>query len=159
MKGNFHVQFLGEGVAATSPPYPTLGWATTQVYPARNSPGKGQRLERDDGRRLPRGKPFFGVGPEPLQAGIISPPIADLLPCPEETGERLGIVGFEGNGFFKGDQCGRPVFLDDQKVAEPTLHLGGLGLEAHRGFVTGLGVVVPPQQARGLDQGGNKARA
>jgi hypothetical protein len=31
------VQFLGEGVAATSPPYPTLGWATTQVYPARNS--------------------------------------------------------------------------------------------------------------------------
>ena len=37
MKGNFHVQFLGEGVAATSPPYPTLGWATTQVYPARNS--------------------------------------------------------------------------------------------------------------------------
>ena len=35
MKGNFHVQFLGEGVAATSPPYPTLGWVTTQVYPAR----------------------------------------------------------------------------------------------------------------------------
>ena len=33
MKGNFHVQFLGEGVAATSPPYPTPGWATTQVYP------------------------------------------------------------------------------------------------------------------------------
>jgi len=25
-------------VAATSPPYPTLGWATTQVYPARISP-------------------------------------------------------------------------------------------------------------------------
>ena len=25
MKGNFHVQFLGEGVAATSPPYPTPG--------------------------------------------------------------------------------------------------------------------------------------
>ena len=39
MKGNFHVQFLGEGVAATSPPYPTPGWATTQVYPARISPG------------------------------------------------------------------------------------------------------------------------
>ena len=37
MKGNFHVQFLGEGVAATSPPYPTPGWATTQVYPARVS--------------------------------------------------------------------------------------------------------------------------
>jgi len=34
MKGNFHVQFLGEGVAATSPPYPTPGWGTTQVYPA-----------------------------------------------------------------------------------------------------------------------------
>ena len=26
---------LGEGVAATSPPYPTFGWATTQVYPAQ----------------------------------------------------------------------------------------------------------------------------
>ena len=38
MKGNFHVQFLGEGVAATSPPYPTPGWATTQVYPARCPP-------------------------------------------------------------------------------------------------------------------------
>ena len=38
MKGNFHVQFLGEGVAATSPPYPTPGWATTQVYPA-HAPG------------------------------------------------------------------------------------------------------------------------
>ena len=24
MKGNFHVRFLGEGVAATSPPYPTI---------------------------------------------------------------------------------------------------------------------------------------
>ena len=35
MKGNFHVQFLGEGVAATSPPYPTPGWATTPVYPAQ----------------------------------------------------------------------------------------------------------------------------
>ena len=38
MKGNFHVQFLGEGVAATSPPYPTPGWGTTQVYPARITP-------------------------------------------------------------------------------------------------------------------------
>ena len=38
MKGNFHVQFLGEGVAATSPPYPTPGWVTTQVYPARGPP-------------------------------------------------------------------------------------------------------------------------
>ena len=40
MKGNFHVQFLGEGVAATSPPYPTLGWATTQVYPAPSLPNR-----------------------------------------------------------------------------------------------------------------------
>ena len=38
MKGNFHVQFLGEGVAATSPPCPTPGWATPQVYPASVSP-------------------------------------------------------------------------------------------------------------------------
>ena len=43
MKGNFHVQFLGEGVAATSPPYPTLGWATTQVYPARITRDTGLR--------------------------------------------------------------------------------------------------------------------
>ena len=43
MKGNFHVQFLGEGVAATSPPYPTLGWATTQVYPARITRNTGLR--------------------------------------------------------------------------------------------------------------------
>jgi hypothetical protein len=35
MNGNIHVQFLGEEVAATSPPYPTPGWTTTQVYPAR----------------------------------------------------------------------------------------------------------------------------
>ena len=28
MKGNFHVQFLADGVAATSPPYPTPGSAT-----------------------------------------------------------------------------------------------------------------------------------
>ena len=41
MKGNFHVQFLGEGVAATSPPYPTPGWATTQVYPAQGTHGSG----------------------------------------------------------------------------------------------------------------------
>ena len=33
MKGNFHVQFLGEGVAATSPPYPTPGG------PGERSPG------------------------------------------------------------------------------------------------------------------------
>ena len=48
MKGNFHVQFLGEGVAATSPPYPTPGWATTQVYPARvtlGGVGDGSRLK------------------------------------------------------------------------------------------------------------------
>ena len=46
MKGNFHVQFLGEGVAATSPPYPTPGWATTQVYPAqpRSLPSGAKRF-------------------------------------------------------------------------------------------------------------------
>ena len=66
MKGNFHVQFLGEGVAATSPPYPTPGWATTQVYPARNSAkrcsdiaprssGKENRYNRETFRRNPAG--------------------------------------------------------------------------------------------------------
>ena len=34
MKGNFHVQFLGEGVAATSPPYPTGEVAIPPCYPA-----------------------------------------------------------------------------------------------------------------------------
>ena len=38
MKGNFHVQFLGEGVAATSPPYPTPRGAIPWGHPARNSP-------------------------------------------------------------------------------------------------------------------------
>ena len=37
MKGNFHVQFLGEGVAATSPPYPTPRGAIPWGHPARNS--------------------------------------------------------------------------------------------------------------------------
>ena len=48
MKGNFHVQFLGEGVAATSPPYPTPGWATTQVYPARITRDHSEPEARDD---------------------------------------------------------------------------------------------------------------
>ena len=53
MKGNFHVQFLGEGVAATSPPYPTPGWATTPVYPARcpQSPLTPRSPLRSGGRR------------------------------------------------------------------------------------------------------------
>ena len=54
MKGNFHVQFLGEGVAATSPPYPTPGWETTQVYPARGGdPDPAE--ETPTPRRRPRG--------------------------------------------------------------------------------------------------------
>ena len=48
MKGNFHVQFLGEGVAATSPPYPTPGWATTQVYPA-HTPASNPRVTAKTG--------------------------------------------------------------------------------------------------------------
>ena len=65
MKGNFHVQFLGEGVAATSPPYPTPGWATTQVYPARITPTPDytdipSRIYRhDDGPILPTVIPLF----------------------------------------------------------------------------------------------------
>src|SRR5208337_304447 len=49
MKGNFHVQFLGEGVAATSPPYPTPGWATTQVYPAFSGLGHGSNAGHSSG--------------------------------------------------------------------------------------------------------------
>ena len=51
MKGNFHVQFLGEGVAATSPPYPTPGWATTQVYPAQSSGVQARRRAGVQARR------------------------------------------------------------------------------------------------------------
>ena len=61
MKGNFHVQFLGEGVAATSPPYPTPGWATTQVYPARNSPC---RVGKEPARRA---RSSFGFPLPPLK--------------------------------------------------------------------------------------------
>ena len=52
MKGNFHVQFLGEGVAATSPPYPTPGWATTQVYPAPRPPDPEARGPRPEAPRI-----------------------------------------------------------------------------------------------------------
>ena len=47
MKGNFHVRFLGEGVTATSPPYPTLRF--------HGLPGRGcaPRLARF-GRRFRR---------------------------------------------------------------------------------------------------------
>ena len=55
MKGNFHVQFLGEGVAATSPPYPTPGWATTPVYPASQSVDPSPRSY--EGRRGTRAIP------------------------------------------------------------------------------------------------------
>ena len=33
MNGNIPVQFLGEGVTVTSPPYPTPGWETALGYP------------------------------------------------------------------------------------------------------------------------------
>src|SRR5207302_9170939 len=41
MKGNFHVQFLGEGVAATPPPYPAGGGATPRGDPARTEASAG----------------------------------------------------------------------------------------------------------------------
>ena len=41
MNGNFHVQFLGEGVAATSPPYPTprgaIPWGHPAFFPSLKS--------------------------------------------------------------------------------------------------------------------------
>ena len=44
MKGNFHVQFLGEGVAATSPPYPTPRGAIPWGDPAPIPPGARRLL-------------------------------------------------------------------------------------------------------------------
>src|SRR5215472_12167969 len=37
MKGNFHVQFLGEGVAATPPPYPAEGHGRRQMEQSQSS--------------------------------------------------------------------------------------------------------------------------
>src|SRR5208337_2901575 len=51
MKGNFHVQFLGEGVAATSPPYPTGEVAIPPCYPAGRCqavPSGGRARARPD---------------------------------------------------------------------------------------------------------------
>ncbi len=36
MNGNIHVQFLGEGVAATSPPYPTVRYGVPELRPIRS---------------------------------------------------------------------------------------------------------------------------
>src|SRR5258707_11007613 len=49
MRGNFHVQFLGEGVAATPPPYPALR-VRDGPRPARDgdrAPGRGARKSAD----------------------------------------------------------------------------------------------------------------
>ncbi len=77
MKGNFHVQFLGEGVAATSPPYPTPGWATTQVYPARLHP-RGIALRATgciQRRRIaPPASPSSPPLPSPLLPPLLLPP-------------------------------------------------------------------------------------
>ena len=51
MDGNIYVWFLGEGVAATPPPYPMPGWATTQAYPAHR-PDPSAPLEIHVGQRL-----------------------------------------------------------------------------------------------------------
>ena len=54
MKGNFHVQFLGEGVAATSPPPDPQGsnppGATRPFPPLRPRSGGRLRPRSDDGR-------------------------------------------------------------------------------------------------------------
>ena len=88
MKGNFHVQFLGEGVAATSPPYPTRGGQPPRSTrpsqdgsPPRGGPcGPGPAAERearlideDNGRMLPPGffswRPPVGA-PVPRSSGL-----------------------------------------------------------------------------------------
>ena len=50
MNGDIHVQFLGEGVAATSPPYPTV------ITPARKKPIVGQ-AGKPDSEPCQAGKP------------------------------------------------------------------------------------------------------
>src|SRR5208283_1359997 len=56
-----HVQLLGEGVAATSPPYTTPGWATTQVYPARITRHRITR-EKMNRHRITRVAPDLPTG-------------------------------------------------------------------------------------------------
>ena len=44
MRGNLHVRFLGEGVAARRPPYPTVNVGSIPI--TRSSPGAGIRKKR-----------------------------------------------------------------------------------------------------------------
>src|SRR5208337_575936 len=67
-----HVQFLGEGVAATSPPYPTPGWATTQVYPARITRHRITRTP--DYARKDEPTPDYARGSRPAHRGGTSVP-------------------------------------------------------------------------------------
>jgi hypothetical protein len=53
MTGNCHVQFLGEGVAATPPPYPTTH--TPDPPDARPGPATGRGRDARPGRRGPGG--------------------------------------------------------------------------------------------------------
>src|SRR5271166_5424603 len=79
MKGNFHVQFLGEGVAATSPPYPTPGRSPI-IRPDRLSPEPHKResscpschsvsfLAKESSRHGSRGLPPNARGQPPETA-------------------------------------------------------------------------------------------
>ena len=109
MKGNFHVQFLGEGVAATSPPYPTLGWATTQVYPAQfpipNS-------------RPPSGKDLLGGDP------------ADLLPVDHDRYLVAPVIHSRRLISTRGDRTGIRLDhtvnqVDDPVPRNPAPRVGG----------------------------------
>jgi hypothetical protein len=50
MKGNFHVQFLGEGVAATPPPYPAEGPLRLYGLGNRVPQRAFERLELHEGK-------------------------------------------------------------------------------------------------------------
>jgi len=70
MRGNSHVQFLGEGVTATSPPYPTPGPVTTRGHPVRRIKPLVDTLDsrgqlRSDLQTARLFVPFCGAGSSP----------------------------------------------------------------------------------------------
>ena len=89
MKGNFHVQFLGEGVAATSPPYPTPRGAIPWGHPARNCLELPVPGTAEDARRHPR-PPIFPsrkcvVKDSKTHFGAERPGRPECLPTPART--------------------------------------------------------------------------
>ena len=115
-------------------------------------PREGECLERYDAGRLPLGEPFFRVGPEPLDAGLIIRQSQTCCRAQKRLANRSGSSGSSATAFSRATQSGRPISLQDEKVAEPAQHLGSVGLESNGSFVAGQGVVVSPAQLEDMTE-------